>query len=57
MEGYVSSKYSLWVEKLNPKVLESNYKAEDNPASQKTSIADADRLKKIIDFYIDNKLI
>ena len=57
MERYVKSSFTMWVEKLNPKVLESNYKDEKDPASQKTSIADANRLKKIIDFYIDNKLI
>jgi len=51
------AKFALWVRKLNPKDIEPNYKDEKDPASQKTSIADANRLKKIIDFYIDNKLI
>lgn len=52
MEKYVSSKYSLWVEKLNPKVVEPNYKDKKDPAMQTTSIDDAKRLQDIIDNFI-----
>lgn len=46
------AKYALWVRKLNPKVVEPNYKDEKDPAMQKTSIDDAKRLQDIIDNFI-----
>lgn len=53
IDGTVDSKYILWIEKLNPKKEEHPYVK----GSTKTSDRDADRLKNIIDFYIDNNLI
>lgn len=46
------AKYALWVRKLNPKVVEPNYKDEKDPALQTTSIDDAKRLQDIIDNFI-----
>ena len=54
MEGYVDSKFILWVEKLDPKIEEQPYV---EGGSKKTSNIDSTRLKEIIDFYIKNKLI
>lgn len=47
-----SSKYALWIRKINPHDVEKQYDPTNDVVLQRTSKLDADRLKSIIDNFL-----